>query len=164
MKKPCTNNYPINSGFTVSPTFHFPLRKLIFCTSDQDHAYDPACFKLEGRCKGCLEFKVIHEGALMLPLRRNRCQKIHLPDQNYLDRRAYDEFKLTFPCQRGRFTNACATGCQDYPVRLGMIRLMGNCRDRNYCKVGSIGNLQQVAVLTVHMAKVMNGQVDREIQ
>ena len=135
MKKPYVNNYPINSGFTVTPTYHFPLRKLVFCTSGQDPAYDPACFKLEGRCKGSQEFQVVHEGTLMLPLVRNRCMKIHIPDQDYLDRKEYEEFKLTFPCQRGGFTNTCTSGCQDYPVRVDMIRLMGNCRDRNYCKL-----------------------------
>lgn len=135
MKKPYVNNYPINSGFTVTPTYHFPLRKLVFCTSSEDPAYDPSCFKLEGRCRGSHEFQLVSEGALRLPLDRNQCKKIHIPDQDYLDRREYEEFKLTFPCQRGGFTNTCTSGCQDYPVRLDMIRLMGNCRDRNYCKL-----------------------------
>lgn len=135
MKKPYTNNYAINSGFTVTPTYHFPLRKLVFCTSDQPHEYDPSCFKLEGRCKGSHEFTTVQEGALLLPLQRNKCQKIHVVDQNYLDRKEYAEFRLTFPCQRGGFTNTCREGCQDYPMRLGMIRMMGNCRDRNYCKL-----------------------------
>ena len=136
MKKPYVNNYPINAGFTVTPTFHYPLRKIVLCTSDADPAFDPTCFKLEGRCKGSSEFLPVHEGPLMLPRERKRCKKIHIPDQDSNDRREYEEFKLTFPCLRGGFSNSgCASGCQDYPVRLDMIRLMGNCRDRNYCKL-----------------------------
>merc|ERR1711862_772860 len=130
------NNYPINAGFLVRPSYHYPLRKLVICTSDQDPAYDPLCYKIEGRIRGYDGFNVLMEGALELPLERKKCIKIHIQDQNEKARPQYDQLKITFPCQRGGFAT-CTQGCQNYPVSVGRVSLLGNCRDRNVCKVKS---------------------------
>lgn len=130
------NNYPINAGFLVRPSYHYPLRKLVICTSDEDPAYDPSCFKVEGRCKGYDEFNVLMEGSLELPLERKKCIRVHIEDQNEKARPEYDQLKITFPCQRGGF-DKCSQGCQNYPVIIDQVALLGNCRDRNVCKVKS---------------------------
>ena len=130
------NNYPINAGFLVRPSYHYPLRKLVICTSDEDPSFDPSCFKIEGRCKGYDEFNVLMEGTLELPLERKKCIRVHIEDQNEKARPEYDQLKITFPCQRGGFEQ-CTQGCQNYPVVIDQVALLGNCRDRNVCKVNS---------------------------
>lgn len=130
------NNYPINAGFLVRPSYHYPLRKLVICTSDEDPAFDPLCFKIEGRCKGYDEFNTLMEGSLELPLERKKCIRVHIEDQNEKARPEYDQLKITFPCQRGGFAT-CNQGCQNYPVIVDQVALLGNCRDRNVCKVNS---------------------------
>lgn len=138
------NNYPINAGFLVRPSYGYPLRKLSICTSDRDAAYDPLCYKIEVRYKGDEEFNIFQEGTLELPRERKTCIRVHIEDRNEKARPEYDQFKVTFPCQRGGFEKCDQSvgllsnqECQNYPVIVDQIALLGNCRDRNVCKVKS---------------------------
>lgn len=90
------NNAAINSGLTVlttaSPLYHFTI-----CSSSDDSAYDPTCYKLEGYCQRMQETKVIQEGKLSFS-GRNECITIELEDRSF-----YSFYSLTFPCQKGGF-------------------------------------------------------------
>lgn len=128
------NNYPIGAGFLIRPSFHFPVRKLKICTSDEDPAYDPSSFKVDGRCKGCDKFSCLDEGPLHLPLQRKSCVQITIVDKGAYSRLQYDEIKITFPTQRGGF-NTCTGACKDYPLILASVEFLGFCSERNVCKV-----------------------------
>jgi len=73
-----------------------------------------------------------------LPLERKQCIKVNIEQTEDIKkaRHEYDQFKVTFPCQRGGF-ETCNQACQNYPVIVDEISLLDYCRERNVCKVKS---------------------------
>jgi len=102
-----TNNYPINSGIVATaPYNHAPVRKLKVCSNTACMNCDPTCYKLEGLCETPEdEWEFIQSGDLaFLNNARQTCTEI-----NIIGRHQYSQYKITFPCIRGGWSECSGT-------------------------------------------------------
>jgi hypothetical protein len=118
------NNYPIDSGLSVSTSHHAPLRKMKICSNQDCPECDPCAYKIEGLCENehmsSNNFEFIQEGPLTMPTARGECIEIPV-----VGRHQYAEYKVTFPCLTGGFDGCSnelppaaydqprAPGCED---------------------------------------------------
>ena len=90
------------SGVFVEPSFNAPLRRMEICSSNQDEANDPLCYKIAGWCAEEGIFHEIQSGPIPLTTMRQQCVEIKVGG-----RQQYSKYKVEFGCRRGGYTANC---------------------------------------------------------
>ena len=90
------------SGVFVEPSFKAPLRRMEICSSNQDEANDPLCYKIAGWCEEDNMYNELQSGPIPFTTVRQQCVSIKMSG-----RQQYSKFKVELGCRRGGYTANC---------------------------------------------------------
>jgi len=97
-----TNYHSIFPALTVSPSLQSPLRVMEVCSSSQDSANDPLCFRIGGYSEATQTYAIVQHGEIPLTDARQDCKNVTIHG-----RINYPAYKVEFGCRRGGYSSSC---------------------------------------------------------
>jgi len=86
----------------VEPIITSPLRTVGICSSSQDPADDPLCFRLAGWDEGASAYTWIKHGHIPFTEARQDCKTVTIPGRVH-----YHKYKVQLGCRRGGYSSEC---------------------------------------------------------